>query len=106
MMPSKSDNQSILKALDQGIIQGEKLIDEKIAKIGTVVNGWSYNLDTGNYGTDYLLRAAVAKTALTFVDNMGMNLTGSKKYVDLIRTKYHQSMDFGLLRCTIQNICM
>jgi hypothetical protein len=50
-------------------------------------------LDTGNYGTDYLLRAAIAKTALganipqealypaVFVDNRGEQLTGSRNYV-------------------------
>jgi hypothetical protein len=28
------------------------------------VNGWLVNLDVGNYGTNYLLRAAVAKYGL------------------------------------------
>jgi len=93
LTPSTTKNETILKALEQGIIVGEKMIDEKIAHLGSVVNGWSFNLDTGNYGSDYLLRAAVAKTALganapeealyplTFVDNSGNNLTGSEKYV-------------------------
>jgi len=93
LTPSATKNETILKALEQGIIEGEKMIHKKIANLGSVVNGWSFNLDTGNYGSDYLLRSAVAKTALganspeealyplTFVDNSGSNLTGSEKYV-------------------------
>ena len=57
------------------------------------VNGWLVNLDVGNYGTDYLLRAAVAKFGLganspeeavypsTFIDNHGQNLTGANNYL-------------------------
>lgn len=30
----------------------------------TQANGWRYNLNVGNYGTDYLLRAAIAKYGL------------------------------------------
>lgn len=59
---SETANATIKQALQKGIEQGEKLIDEKIRNLGTAVNGWSFNLDTGNYGTDYLLRAAIAKT--------------------------------------------
>lgn len=84
---------TIKQALQKGIEEGEKLIDEKVRNLGSVVNGWSFNLDTGNYGTDYLLRAAIAKTALganipqealypaVFVDNRGEQLTGSRNYV-------------------------
>jgi hypothetical protein len=84
---------TIKEALQRGIEEGEKLIDEKVRNLGTVVNGWSFNLDTGDYGTDYLLRAAIAKTAhganspqealypAVFTDDRGEQLTGSRNYV-------------------------
>jgi hypothetical protein len=64
LTPSETANATIKHALLNGIEQGERLIDEKIRNLGAVVNGWSFNLDSGNYGTNYLLRAAIAKTAL------------------------------------------
>jgi hypothetical protein len=61
-IPSKDvTNQTIIQALKTGISEGEKLIDEKFANVGTIINGWSVNLKTGVYGEDYLLRAAVTK---------------------------------------------
>jgi hypothetical protein len=57
-------------------------------------NGWwLVNLDIGNFGTDYVLRAAVAKFGLganspveavypsTFTDNQGQKLTGAHNYL-------------------------
>lgn len=93
LTPSETQNQTIIGALQNGITEGEKLIDEKIQVLGTTINGWSVNLDIGNFGTDYLLRAAVAKWGLganspveavypgTFTDNQGQNLTGTRNYV-------------------------
>jgi hypothetical protein len=61
--------------------------------IGMVVNGSNITNDVGNFGTDYLMRAAVAKYGLfgaspeeavypgTFTDSQGQNLTGAIKYV-------------------------
>jgi hypothetical protein len=84
---------TIKQALQKGIEEGEKLIDGKVRNLGTVVNGWSFNLGTGDYGTDYLLRAAIAKTAhganspqealypAVFVDDRGEQLNGSRNYV-------------------------
>lgn len=92
LTPSDTDNQTIQGALENGITEGEKLIDEKIQVLGTTINGWLVNLDVGDFGTDYLLRAAVAKFGLganspveavypsTFTDNQGKNLTGVHNY--------------------------
>jgi len=88
-------NQTIIQALKTGISEGEKIIDEKTANIGTVVNGWSVNLQVGTYGEDYLLRAAVAKVGfganipqeavypLTFTDANGtlLNAANNTNYL-------------------------
>jgi hypothetical protein len=93
--PSKdaANNDTIKKALETGIIQGEKLMDAKMANVGTKSNGWLVNTDMGNYGSDYLLRAAVAKygfganTAIealyttTFTDIQDKPLNGSNDYI-------------------------
>ena len=93
--PSKeaANNETIKKALETGIIVGEKLIDAKVANIGTKSNGWLVNTKMGNYGSDYLLRAAVAKYGLgantavealyttAFTDTLGKPLTGANNYV-------------------------
>ena len=39
------------KALETGIVEGQKLIAEKIQNLGNIVNGWSINLEIGDYGT-------------------------------------------------------
>jgi DNA sulfur modification protein DndE len=56
-------------------------------------NGSNTTIDVGNYGTDYLMRAAIAKYGLfanspeeavypvAFTDSQGQNLTGANKYV-------------------------
>ena len=92
LTPSDTKNDTIRMALENGIAEGEKIIDTKVKNLGMKVNGWLVNLDVGNYGTDYLLRAAVAKFGLganspeeavypsTFIDNHGQNLTGANKY--------------------------
>lgn len=54
-------NDTIKTALQTGIQKGEKLIDARITNIGSVVNGWSFNTQTGIYGNDYLTRAAITK---------------------------------------------
>ena len=86
-------NDTIGKALENGIVEGEKLILEKVKNLGSTVNGWKVNLEAGRYGTDYLLRAAVANTAIganapeeavypiAFTDSEGKPLTGANKYV-------------------------
>ena len=50
--------------MEYGIVEGEKLITEEVKNLGSTVNGWKINLQTGKYGLDYLLRAAIANTAI------------------------------------------
>ena len=64
LTPSDTKNDTIRMALENGIAEGEKIIDTKVKNLGMKVNGWLVNLDVGNYGPDYLLRAAVAKFGL------------------------------------------
>lgn len=90
--PSVEANDTIVAALETGIQEGEKLIDARIANIGTVVNGWSYNTQTGIYGNDYLTRAAITKLGFganipqealyptTFTDNQGKPYDGINNY--------------------------
>jgi hypothetical protein len=93
LTPSDTKNDTIRAALENGIAEGEKIIDAKVQNLGMKVNGWLVNLDAGNYGTNYLLRAAVAKFGLganspeeavypsTFTDNQGQKLTGTNNYL-------------------------
>jgi len=103
LAPSQSANESIKQALENGITSGEQLIAEEVKNIGTTVNGWNIpgliikngkgKFEFGNYGTDYLLRAGVAKFGLfansaeeavypiAFIDSQGQNLTGMHDYV-------------------------
>ena len=101
LTPSKSANETVKQALEKAITNGQQLIDEKVLNLGPVVNGWQVpgvavgggKVDFGNFGTDYLLRAAVAKYGLyanspdeaiyptAFVDSQGQNITGIHNYV-------------------------
>jgi hypothetical protein len=93
LTPSDTKNDTIRAALENGIAEGEKIIDAQVQNLGMKVNGWLVNLDAGNYGTNYLLRAAVAKFGLganspeeavypsTFTDNQGQKLTGTNNYL-------------------------
>lgn len=91
--PSTQTNGTIQGALETGISEGEKIIDAKVRVLGADVNGWDVlgliingsntKIEMGNFGTDYLLRAAVAKYGLfgaspeeavypgTFTDSQG-----------------------------------
>jgi hypothetical protein len=83
----------ILDGLKQAISEGDRLIDQKVSNLGTMVNGWTVNYTIGNFGKDYLLRAATAKTGLAAntaeeslyftaqVDATGKPLSGANKYV-------------------------
>jgi len=87
--PSKTvaTNSTLNTALQAGIAEGEKLINAKIANIGTPVNGWLLQTGSGTYGNDYLLRADIAKYGLggnaaeeafypvALTDSNGKNLT-------------------------------
>ena len=93
LTPSDTKNDTVRAALENGITEGEKLIDAQIQNLGMKVNGWLVNLDIGNCGTDYLLRAGVAKFGLggnspveavypsAFTNNQGQNLTGTHNYL-------------------------
>jgi hypothetical protein len=50
--PSVTANETIQKALEAGITEGQKLIDARAAKLGSSLNGWDYNLEVGTFGTD------------------------------------------------------
>ena len=86
-------DQATIDGLKQAISEGERLIDQKVSNWGKMVNGWMVNYQIGNYGKDYLLRAATAKAALaantaeeslyfiTQVDVTGKPLSGANRYV-------------------------
>jgi len=92
--PSKeaANNNTLNAALQTGAREGQKLIDAKIANIGTNVHGWLLQVGSGTYGTDYLLRAAVSKYGLggnaaeeafypvALTDSQGKILTGGTNY--------------------------
>jgi hypothetical protein len=62
--PSAEANVGIKSALQTGITEGQKMIDAEVANVGTNVNGWRYAIPCGDYGTDYLFRAAVTQLGL------------------------------------------
>ncbi len=89
--PSKElQDQKLRVLLEQAVAAGEKEIDQAIAAQDK--KGWSYNLTTGTYGDNYLLRAAVAKQGLganvpqealypmVFTDSAGQPLSGEHTY--------------------------
>ena len=90
--PSVEANTAIKAALQTGITEGQKMIDAEVANVGTNVNGWRYAIPTGDYGTDYLFRAAVTQLGLganiaqealypvMFTDSEGKPLTGTNNY--------------------------
>ena len=49
LTPSDTKNDTIRMALENGIAEGEKIIDTKVKNLGMKVNGWLVNLDVGNY---------------------------------------------------------
>jgi len=92
-VPSTEANDTIKTALQTGITKGQKMIDSKVANIGTVVNGWLTAPQAGVYGTDYLFRAATTQYGLganigqeafypsTFTDSQGLPLSGNSSYL-------------------------
>jgi len=85
----------VIKAgLEQAVVDGLKLMQEKIPTLARVVNGWQMNTDTmGVYGNYYLKRAIVAMVGLganqpqdaiyplCLADADGKPLEGSNNYV-------------------------
>jgi hypothetical protein len=90
--PSTEANDTIKTALQTGITEGQKMIDAKVANVGTNVNGWLVDAAAGVYGTDYLFRAAITQYGLganiaqealypfTFTDIEGKPLSGTNNY--------------------------
>ncbi len=88
-----STDAKLRSTLTQAVNAGESEINDKIENISTSQNGWKFNLNVGDYGTDYLLRAAVAKSglganipdeavyAIATTDTSGNALVGNKRYV-------------------------
>jgi len=84
----------VRKALDEAPTKGLKLMNDRLASIALIVNGWQMNTNTmGVYGNYYLKRAQVAMIGLganlpedaiypiNVSDSEGKPLTGSSKYV-------------------------
>lgn len=79
-------------AILRGLKDGEAIVARMSRRFGTFVGGWSVNAAGGRFGTDYLLRAAVAKDQIFVtvpeeaiypiarVDNDGTLLDGRQNY--------------------------
>ncbi|PSF38460.1 DUF1254 domain-containing protein [Aphanothece hegewaldii CCALA 016] len=77
---------------EQAIAIGESLIAQTISQVSVNVNNWLVNYSIGDYGDNYLLRAATAKFGLgantaeeslyfnAFKDVQGNALVGNKSY--------------------------
>ncbi len=50
-----------IAGLARGIQTAEQIIDNAASENGTFLNGWVFSTETGIFGNDYLLRAAIAK---------------------------------------------
>ncbi|MGO9139679.1 MAG: DUF1254 domain-containing protein [Syntrophales bacterium] len=81
-------------ALERAVVDGLKLMKEKLTTVARVVNGWQMNTDTmGVYGNYYLKRAVIAMAVLganqpedsiyplCITDADGKPLNGTNKYV-------------------------
>jgi hypothetical protein len=92
-VPSTQSNDTIKTALQNGITEGQKLIDARVANLGAIINGWLAAPQLGVYATDYLFRAAVTQFGLggniaqeayypsTFTDSQGKPLSGNSSYL-------------------------
>jgi hypothetical protein len=88
-----SADPDIRKAIEDGVVAGQKAVRDEESKMGEMVNGWQVARDLGRYGTKYTYRAAwtffavggnlVADALYPFglVDADGNPFDGSKKYV-------------------------
>jgi hypothetical protein len=90
--PGKLDDAG-REGLKRAVKAGQERITAEVSKLGERENGWRVSRDLGNYGTDYLRRAAAARVLLgavlpadaiyprTGVDGAGEKLTGTRRYV-------------------------
>jgi hypothetical protein len=88
-------NATMQNAVAQGAKDGLAQVNAAGLKPPGLVtkNGWAFNYDLGNYGTNYTLRAGTARAGLganlpedafypaTYVDSNGTTLTGAHTYV-------------------------
>jgi hypothetical protein len=99
LVPGKDFNPAKIKpvtaqALEAGVKQGQKRIEDKGLKIGVMKNDWQIpQPPMGAYGADYEQRAAIALFALAanlpedavyptaLLDQEGKQLTGKQRYV-------------------------
>ena len=85
---------SVADAVEGGVAAARaRLRGTPLTSLGETVNGWQIQTDLGRYGTNYELRAVVARTGLganlpedavypaTAVDAAGQPLTGQHRYV-------------------------
>ncbi|MBB3699444.1 DUF1254 domain-containing protein [Flammeovirga yaeyamensis] len=82
----------VQKAIKEGFQEGHEKLEEIIAHLGEIKNGWTLTYDMGRYGTEYELRAGWSYIGLggniiedafypvTRVDENGDDLTGDNKY--------------------------
>jgi len=64
-LPNLQKNPSLMRTLEQGMVDGQKRIIAAATHLGATVNGWDLILSPiGTYATDYLRRAAVAVVGL------------------------------------------
>lgn len=80
-------------ALARGVAEGEKAVRAETLTLGTRVNGWGINYAGSQFGSDYLLRAAVAMDQIYVLptnealypnartDGAGRELNGRKSYI-------------------------
>ena len=92
--PLESFSGPVRSALERAVQDGWKDLQSSGTAAGTTVSGWKMpDRSTGNYGTDYTLRAKVAFTGLgantvedavyprAFNDSNGAPLEGTKRYI-------------------------
>jgi hypothetical protein len=90
----KSADPAVQAGLNRAVVDGLKLMIEKLPTLAPVVNGWQMNTDTmGVYGNYYLKRAIVAMVGLganqpqdaiyplNVVDANGQPMDGAHRYV-------------------------
>jgi len=93
LRPSREADPARRHALEQGLLAAEGLLARGRVGDDQVVNGWSYSLELGAYGANYLLRAVVARYGLGALhpeealyarartDSAGETLSGARRYV-------------------------
>jgi hypothetical protein len=87
-------NESLAKGFEAGFWTGhQRILEEAQEPHGTVINGWDFMNNVGQYGTDYLWRAVVAMIGLganlpddavyprATHDSQGEPLNGRNRYV-------------------------